>query len=283
MASYDIRPLQLRVLELLKVFHRVCSARGLRYFITAGTLLGAVRHGGFIPWDDDLDVAMPRPDYDCLIAHAAGWLPPHAELVCAENDASYPLPFAKLQDAGTTLLERPHLPYLGGVYMDVFPLDGVPSSPLARRLHFARHEYLKRTLYFLHRDPYRHGHGPSSWVPLAARKIYTPAGVQAAMRHLMTAVPYESSPLAADHDDGMKGVMRRSIFGNPAPILFEGTEVWSYACPEEYLRRKYGDSFMTPPPAQGRRQHNFFYLDLDTPYRDSAQAVAAMVSGYNRS
>ena len=67
MADYDIRPLQLRILKILLAVDKVCKEHGLRYYIMAGTMLGAVRHKGFIPWDDDLDIGMPRADYDLLI------------------------------------------------------------------------------------------------------------------------------------------------------------------------------------------------------------------------
>ena len=86
MAEYNIRELQLRILETLKAVDNVCREHNLRYYIWAGTMIGAVRHKGFIPWDDDLDIAMPRPDYDRLIEHAAEWLPKPYEMVCAEND-----------------------------------------------------------------------------------------------------------------------------------------------------------------------------------------------------
>ena len=108
MAQYDIRPLQLRVLEILLAVDKACKTHGLRYYIVAGTLLGAVRHKGFIPWDDDLDIAMPRADYDKLIAHCKEYLPEQFEMICGENDAVYPLPFAKIQDAHTTIIERMH-------------------------------------------------------------------------------------------------------------------------------------------------------------------------------
>ena len=106
MANYDIRPLQLRILKNLLAVDKVCKEHNLRYYIMAGTMLGAVRHKGFIPWDDDLDIGMPRADYDLLMANAKEWLPKPYEAVCAENDKEYPLPFAKVQDANTTLIER---------------------------------------------------------------------------------------------------------------------------------------------------------------------------------
>ena len=86
MANYDIRPLQLRILKNLLAVDKVCKEHNLRYYIMAGTMLGAVRHKGFIPWDDDLDIGMPRADYDLLMANAKEWLPKPYEAVCAEND-----------------------------------------------------------------------------------------------------------------------------------------------------------------------------------------------------
>lgn len=267
MATYDIRPLQLRILKILLAVDKVCKEHNLRYYIMAGTMLGAVRHKGFIPWDDDLDIGMPRADYDLLMANAAAWLPEPYEAVCAENDKEYPLPFAKIQDAGTTLIERMHLKYLGGVYLDVFPLDGVPDSRLKQRLHFAKYEFYKRVLYLIHRDPYKHGKGPSSWIPLLCRKLFTPTGVQAAIRKIMVKYDFDQSALVCDYDDGMKGIMPKEVLGSPTPILFEGEEVWGVENYDTYLVRKYGD-YMTIPKQDKQRQHNFHYMDLNKPYRD---------------
>ena len=69
MADYDIRPLQLRILKILLAVDKVCKEHGLRYYIMAGTMLGAVRHKGFIPWDDDIDVIMMRPEYELSLIH----------------------------------------------------------------------------------------------------------------------------------------------------------------------------------------------------------------------
>ena len=160
MAAYDVNKLHQRILRILLAVDKTCREQGLSYYIWAGTMIGAVRHKGFIPWDDDIDIAMPRPDYEQFIAHWREWMPEPFEFVSAENDSQYPLPFGKVQDASTTLIERFHLHYLGGIYIDVFPVDGVPAGKLRRRLHFARYEYWKRVLYLIHRDPYKHGHDP---------------------------------------------------------------------------------------------------------------------------
>lgn len=276
MAAYDIRPLQLRILNNLMALDKVCREHGLRYFIVAGTMLGAVRHKGFIPWDDDLDVAMPRKDYDQLMAHAGQWMLPPYEVVAYETDDSYPLPFAKIQDAGTTLIERMHLRYLGGVYIDVFPLDGMTANPLKQRLHLIRYFYYKKVIYFLCRDPYRHGHGPSSWMPLLCRRFYTLAGVQRIMQRLQKEYDYDTSKLIIDHDFGKRGIMPRSRYGKPTPIEFEGKTVMGVEQPHEYLTHLYGD-YMTIPPGPKQKQHNFHMLDLNTPYRKTKECSGVVM------
>lgn len=267
MADYDIHQVHQRILKICEALHQTCQTHHLTYYLWAGSMIGAVRHKGFIPWDDDMDIAMPRPDYDRLIAHCREWLPQPYEMVCAEDDPSYPLPFAKIQDASTTLIERSHLRYLGGVYIDVFPIDGVPTNTLACKLHFAKYEYYKRVLYLVHRDPYKHGHGPSSWVPLLCRKLYTMQGVQCKIQALLHKYSYDHSALVADYDDGSRGAMRKETLGTPTPYPFEDTTLRGVEHYDTYLTNKYGDYMQLPDEAH-RRQHNFHYLDLEKPYRE---------------
>lgn len=267
MASYDIRPLQLHIIKILAAIDKVCAEHGLRYYVWAGTMLGAVRHKGFIPWDDDMDICMPRPDYDTFMAHAHEWLPKPFEAVCAETDPHYPGPFGKVQDASTTLIEREHINYIGGLYVDVFPIDGVPSCRVARCVGFARYELLKRVIYLLHRDPFKHGHGPRSWAPRIVQRLFTNHGVQRALRRVMTRCGYDSSTLVADYDDGRRGVLPKSILGTPTPIRFEDITVMGVEHAHEYLTAKYGD-YMTIPKHDDQRQHNFFYLDYNLSFHD---------------
>jgi lipopolysaccharide cholinephosphotransferase len=267
MATYDIRALQQRLLNILLDFDRVCREHGLRYCICGGTMIGAVRHKGFIPWDDDLDVSMPRPDYERFMAHCREWLPGYLEFVCPENDPAYPLPFGKIQDARTTLIERRHLYYLGGCYIDIFPFDAYPAGWLARRRQCVEYEFLKQCLYLVHRDPYRHGRGPACWIPLLVRKLYTMAGLQRRIRRVLTRYDYASATLASSYTDGWKKVLPKTVTDVYAPFEFEGHTVSGIADYDTYLRRMYGD-YMTIPPVEKRVQHNFDYLDLDHPYRD---------------
>ncbi len=267
MVEYDVRTVQLRILGNLMAVDKVCREHGLHYYIYDGTMLGAVRHGGFIPWDDDLDIAMPREDYEQFIAHANEWLPQPFEFIAYELDATYPLPFGKVQDASTTLIERPHLPYLGGLYIDVFPIDGVPENSLLRRLHLVRYDVLKKAVYMAYRDPYRHGHGPSSWLPLFCRHVLGQQRLQRMTRRLLRKYPFADSRYVCVFDDGFHGVIPKQVLGQPTPVQFEGHEVMGVEHSDAYLTHMYGD-YMTPPPHDAQRQHRFYHVNFEQSYHD---------------
>lgn len=126
-----LRDLQLVELSILREFIRVCEAHGLRYYIAYGTLLGAVRHRGFIPWDDDIDVTMPRGDYNRFAAICASDLRPGFKWQSYATEKHYPHWFGKVIKTDTVfrhaLTER--LSFQQSVYIDVFPLDGLANRP----------------------------------------------------------------------------------------------------------------------------------------------------------
>ena len=127
------------LLELLAEFDRICTKHGIRYMLFAGTALGAVRHQGFIPWDDDLDVAMLRSDYQRFLQVAPGELQQQYYLQAEYSDA-WPMFFSKLRKNGTACMERfiPRDPKLHqGIYMDIFPVDNLADGALMRKLQFA--------------------------------------------------------------------------------------------------------------------------------------------------
>ena len=175
-----------------------------------------------------------------------------------------------MQDASTTLIERPHLPYLGGVYIDVFPIDGVPTNALLRRYHLVGYDVLKKAVYMAYRDPYRHGKGLSSLIPLFCRKVLGQQRLQRAIRRWLLKYSFEESNLVCVFDDGFHGVVPKTVLGQPTPVNFEGHEVMGVAQADAYLTHMYGD-YMTPPPHDEERQHCFYYLDLDKPYQDNGE------------
>ena len=125
---------------LLREFDRVCNALDITYYLFAGTLLGAVRHEGIIPWDDDLDVIMHREDYMRFLAEAPKLLDEDAFFLQGEFSEHFPMFFSKLRLNGTTCLERYHPKdpeSHQGVYMDIFPYDNAYSGKMGRYLQFA--------------------------------------------------------------------------------------------------------------------------------------------------
>lgn len=266
MASYDIETLHQHILQIMLTTDRVCQEHDIRYYCWAGTMLGAVRHKGFIPWDDDMDICMPRPDYDRFLTHAHEWLPQPLEALSIETSATYPGSFAKIVDSSTTLIERAHSDYVAGIYIDVFPIDGAPKAKWARQIAVTRYKLLDKLLYFLHRDPYKHGHGPSSWPVLAIQKLFSHEWARRQLRAANLAYDYDKSDYVLDYDDGVDGVLPKRVLGAPQPVEFEGHRVMGVEHADEYLRQKYGD-YMVVPPHDHQRQHNFFYLDYNLPYR----------------
>ena len=267
MPTYKTEQLQQRTLPVLLAINKVCREHGINYYISDGTMLGAVRHGGFIPWDDDLDICMPRPDYEKFIAHGKEWLPEPFEVVCVEHDPHCACTFMKIIDASTTLIERWSYNQLGGIYIDIFPIDGVSPVKWKRILRFKLYKMVNRWTYMRNRDPYKRGHGYTSWLPRLIQATVSNAKLHRMMHRLQTAHPYESSTLVADYDSGERSVMNKNVFGTPTPITFENHEVLGVEHPDEYLSHLYGD-YMQLPPEDKRRIHNFDYVDLEHSYHD---------------
>lgn len=123
-------------LLLLEQLDRVCRQHGLRYFAAGGTLLGAVRHAGFIPWDDDIDLFMLRPEYDRLLAVAPQAFAAPVFFQCVQTDRRYSRGHAQLRHSGTTAIlpgEGRVFPFNQGIFIDIFPLDAVPDDPAELR------------------------------------------------------------------------------------------------------------------------------------------------------
>ncbi len=136
MKEITLQEMQRIELALLLEFDHLCKAQGLRYYMDGGTLLGAMCYEGFIPWDDDIDLKMPRRDYERFLGMQS-LLPPHITLEAPGREHSSYL-FAKLVDNRTVLLEDGAVEKQTGIYLDIFPMDGHPEQEPRRRRHLSR-------------------------------------------------------------------------------------------------------------------------------------------------
>lgn len=128
-------------LDLLNEFARVCGENGLKWFVHAGTMLGAVRHQGFIPWDDDIDIVMPREDYERLCNLASTTFSYPYFFQNEQTDRYFARAFSRLRNSETTAIfenERDYrYPYNQGIFVDIFPLDHIPADPEVRKRFYA--------------------------------------------------------------------------------------------------------------------------------------------------
>lgn len=141
--------LQEKIFDIMKAFDRVCRENGFHYYMLGGTMLGAVRHKGFIPWDDDADFGVPRREYEKLLALPEEKFPEGFRLRHFSKERGVPYAFARLEDERTTCIEarRSGSGYVGGVYIDIFPLDeDVNVLPLRVWKEF-RIKLFKKCLY----------------------------------------------------------------------------------------------------------------------------------------
>lgn len=148
-----LRKLQLTQIEILDEIVRVCDSLGLTYYLAYGTLLGAIRHKGFIPWDDDLDIWMNRKDYQIFAQYAASVMDVGFEFVDVKSCKQYGLPFGKVIKKGTIYKERnAPVNMRNGIFVDIFPLDDIGNDSktirkYSKRLYLCKRLLLAKTKY----------------------------------------------------------------------------------------------------------------------------------------
>ena len=259
--ALNLQDVQAVGLDILLKFDEYCKRHGLRFYLCGGTLLGAVRHGGFIPWDDDIDVFMARPDFDRLIElDRTEPFGGDCELACVLN-GKLPRAFAKLYFTRTHV-DRPYLKPIGGphLWIDILPVDGLPDDPgVYRRLLRLRSFLEMQNLASMWKVG--KGHRKKMILQYAARY---PLAVLVGkwrwarwMDRLGRRLPYETSPTVGTLVSGRYGpgeAMPKARYEIPAKIDFAGHSFETMSCYREYLSGIYGD-YMTPPPENCRGAH----------------------------
>lgn len=148
MKELTLKELQTFCLEMMQDIHNFCVQNNIKYSLYAGSMLGAIRHKGFIPWDDDLDIIMPRPDYD-RFCHE--YQSRHYEIMCHENTEDYYLAFARVYDQKKTTYTTlsPWTKKDAGCWIDIFPADGFPSDEREQYAHYSNCISLRSRCIFL--------------------------------------------------------------------------------------------------------------------------------------
>jgi lipopolysaccharide cholinephosphotransferase len=261
--------LHVHLMDAFVEFDRVCRAQNIPYYLVAGTLLGAVRHQGIIPWDDDIDVGLLRRDYERFVRVAPPELGDRYFLQTSESDPDYFLCFAKIRVNGTKVLEASSIDcdMHHGAYIDIFPLDNIPESPAMRWLHANLCKLLKAMV--LARGKYRDLFPVKNLVVRVLRVLLRPIPFPTLMEWLQAAMqlsPNDESTYIANIAGGTYGYRRarspRRYFNDPIELSFGGHAATAPAMWHEYLTHLYGD-YMTPPPDDQRgKRHAVVDLEV---------------------
>lgn len=249
-----LRQAQLKMLDMLKVVDAICQAHELDYWLEGGTLLGAVRHQGFIPWDDDMDISMPRRSFDAFLRLAPALLPDSMALQTAQTDKGYynlavPL---KIRDKDSRFIEwheQGNEPYQQGIFIDVFVYDHMPDNPIKRNLY----KWLAKKTLRLNRPNY-------CPLPLGNHaRLYETLGrffpqplLDALLKHIIHAANAKPSTCLGYGYDCVNGnLLPLSAIYPLKRARFESAEFNVINQAEAILTQLYGD-YLTLPPLQER-------------------------------
>lgn len=271
MQKLDINQIKKIELDILIAFADFCEENKLKYYLAYGTLLGAVRHKGFIPWDDDIDVLMPRPDYNRFI-ELTGYNPIKQNLETrlyrnCKNPNIYP--FAKIIDTNTLVYEKgKSRKNISGIWIDIFPLDGCPDSSEETRVQFEKYLKIRNWQDLATTNPFYIDQNIIKkmlkfifFVPAA--KLYGCKRICKKIDELAQSYSYDKSQLVADFTwgDSLDAILKKEDLEPALHLEFEGKLFNAPKSYDQYLTNLYGD-YMTLPPENERIPHGFIAYKL---------------------
>ncbi len=252
-------------LEALIFLHSFCKDKGLIYYLAYGTLIGAVRHHGFIPWDDDVDVFVPRPDYEKLLMNfndPSGTF----KLCTCFNNPTYVLPYAKIQNMKTIRISPDGTILDEGIGIDLFPLDGISSDIYeAEQLFRKENEKFRHIVQRYDRLRYTQPKDPISFLKSVAGKTYYKTGYLKRIGQQISKNPFHSDynncskvvPAIGVHSGAFR-VFEKEWF-EPIEMEFEGIELVGPKGYDKILRIIYGDYMIVPPEGERASTHQEEY------------------------
>lgn len=269
MEKLSMRDVQLASLEILKKVDQVCEKLNLKYFLAYGTLIGAIRHKGFIPWDDDIDIMMPRADYDVLVEY---FISHHEELkpfevINPKVNAKCPYTISRISDSRYSLDVDNEEPYGIGVFIDIYPLDGAgktvseytklknKTSRLASLCFLSSKKAVKREntksiMKYIIKYP------AFIFAKLLGRDFFIQKLYQIASECKYDKSDYVGCIIWAS-DDGLRGIFKKEWFNEVIETEFEGCK---FKIPKDYdkiLTHCYGN-YMQLPQEKDRIAHHYY-------------------------
>ena len=251
------------LLNMMSWLHSFCLKNNLRYYALGGTMLGAARHKGFIPWDDDIDIGVPRKDYErlaCLLKRTNG----RYRIETPRSQAKdFIYTYSKLYDTETTLIENSKIPIKRGVFIDIFPLDGLGDSLEESRRIYRRIDR-KRMLLVSRVTSVRSGRSAAkNALALLSQSIpnfiIDNKKLQSQIDNMCRERDFDKCSFGGNllGHWRFKEVMESRIMGKPTLYPFETMEIYGAEHYEEYLTHLYGDWRQLPPEDKRVTIHDF--------------------------
>ena len=270
MKDINLKDLQKEEFKILLEIDRICKKYDIKYFLNAGTLLGAVRHKGFIPWDDDIDICMPLKDYKKFEKISKKELNKDYFLQSFDTDLTSNW-YTKIRKNGTTAIETGCLdkPFHQGIWVDVFPLIGVKNDSAWLKSVAGRAVFAKKLLNIKNSYISEHKSLPTvkklhRLIPLWAVRLFAKAVYLTTFR---SPEKYEFC-YCLWAQKKFKAKYKSALFMSSCEVEFEGHMFPSPENWDEYLTIDYGD-YMTPPPPEKRNGgfHTLEIIDLNKDYK----------------
>ena len=262
MKLIDLDELKLIQLEILENIHSFCETNNIKYTLACGTMLGAIRHKGYIPWDDDIDIYLLRDDYNRLIELFPKVYNNCYKIASLDRDVEWELPYAKAYDSRTMIVENTTSKKIIGINIDIFPIDSTPNEDKEWQQYNKKRLFLQRMF-------------AAKLVTLNKNRIWYKNMILLFVKFLLCLFPKrkfakfldiysqkynkENSLYVFENIQGLKLKRRfkREIFNDIIDVSFENKFFKGFKNYDEYLSNVYGD-YMILPPLEKRISHYDF-------------------------
>lgn len=290
MSPLDREQYNAKLIGIVSEIKKICEENKISWFVGYGACIGAVRHKGCIPWDDDIDVCMPRPDYNRFIELCKNRDLGDYELATIEKMPDFFEHFGRMYDKNSTLYFYEKLKHVGGIFVDIFPLDGAGNNPKEGKV-VKNLRYINFWQTILHQSHFYYNRSQRldfikkgkllSYFMVLLTTLFRNALQKKSLENIentLKSYPYDASNYVMFYEKtyGLRNMVQKKWINETILVPFESIQVPIPKCYDEYLTSIYGD-YMTPPPEEKRdARHVFAYLNMER--RLSLEEIKEIIS-----